>query len=330
MLLANYHCPLLFCREMFTEHVSSVAKWVRSRYPELTPLIWDDMLRHWDPKYLSQSPLGALVEPVVWAYTEKITRLVPNYLWFWYSKTFPRLWVAGAFKGAGLPTSVLPDIPTHYNNQQSWLKLLASTETEIAGYVLTGWSRFDHFAVLCELLPPSIPSLLLNLILLTYQESDTNILPRWKSSLKCPMKSTLTIDSTTATHQPLASCSFPGQSAFLVTSKYMTLKSKVERFYKSVTEDKAWMTNYNVRYNFSSPFRILEDFRLSEGYTLIREVKNFKTETRSVLLEYFDNYTVEEWIEQRIQPLAEKLSYLENISNQLVSKRNWPRRPFGS
>lgn len=317
-------------REIFTEHVSNVAKWVQSRYPELTILIWDDMLRHWDPKYLSQSPLGALVEPVVWAYTENITRLVPNYLWFWYGKIFPRVWVAGAFKGAGLPTSILPDIRTHYKNQQSWLKLLSSTDTEIAGYVLTGWSRFDHFAVLCELLPPSIPSLFLNLILLNSSEGDASILPRWKSSLKCPSKSTLTIDSTFTNHHPLASCSFLGQSAFLATSKYMTLKFNVDKFYKSVTEDKAWMTNYNFRHNFSSPFRILENFRLTEGYQLIREVKNFKTETKTVLLEYFDEYTVDEWIEQRIQPLAMKLSNLETISNQLISRRSWPRRPVGS
>ena len=27
-----------------------------------------------------------------------------------------------------------------------------------------GWSRYDHFAVLCELLPASLPSLVINLM----------------------------------------------------------------------------------------------------------------------------------------------------------------------
>ena len=38
------------------------------------------------------------------------------------------------------------------------------------GRVLTGWSRYDHFThftVLCELLPPAIPSLILNLVVVS-------------------------------------------------------------------------------------------------------------------------------------------------------------------
>uniref|UniRef100_A0A1B6KLL4 beta-N-acetylhexosaminidase n=1 Tax=Graphocephala atropunctata TaxID=36148 RepID=A0A1B6KLL4_9HEMI len=317
-------------REIFTEHVTQVAELVKSEYPNVTPIIWDDMLRRWDPVYLSKSSLGALVEPMVWAYSDNITRLVPHYLWYWYSKTFSRIWVAGAFKGANLPTSVLPDVRLHYNNQKSWLRLLAASNTnaKIAGYVLTGWSRYDHFAVLCELLPPSIPSLLLNLILVSTQESDKSVLEMWKRTLKCGSRSTLTIDFMSSNHRPLALCSFPGLKAFLVTSKYMSLKSKVDHFYEVVTEQKAWMTPYNVKYNFTSPYRVLEEFRLTEGYRLIKEVKKFMNETKDTFSEYFDDHTIVEWVEQRILPIDDKLTYLETVNNHLLSKRTWPRRPF--
>ncbi|XP_054258857.1 hexosaminidase D-like [Macrosteles quadrilineatus] len=317
-------------RDIFTEHVAQVAEFVRSMYPGVIPLVWDDMLRRWDPVYLSKSPLASLVEPVVWAYTDNITRLVPHYVWYWYSKTFPRIWVAGAFKGASLPTSVLPDVKMHFHNQKSWLKLLSHSNTKIGGYVLTGWSRFDHFAVLCEILPPSIPSLLLNLILISTKEDDKVVIDIWRKALKCSSKSTLSIDFSSRNHRPLTLCSFPGLKTFLIISKYLTLKSRVDSYYESVTEKTAWMTPYNVKHNFTSPYRVLEEFRLKEGYTLIKEVKNFVNETIIALSEHFDEFTVNEWIEQRIQPMDEQLTYLETVSNQLITRRSWPRRPIGS
>lgn len=81
------------------EHVTRVAEYVRATYPGVTPLVWDDMIRQWNPQYLQSTTLGGLVEPVVWVYTDDISQLVPNYIWYWYTKTFPTVWIAGAFKG---------------------------------------------------------------------------------------------------------------------------------------------------------------------------------------------------------------------------------------
>lgn len=51
--------------ELFLSHVSTVAKYVRKQYPFVTPIIWDDMLRHLQTSTMEQFDIGKLVEPMV-------------------------------------------------------------------------------------------------------------------------------------------------------------------------------------------------------------------------------------------------------------------------
>lgn len=51
--------------ELFLSHVTQVAKYIRKRYPYVTPIIWDDMLRVLPFSTLDQFKIGKLVEPMV-------------------------------------------------------------------------------------------------------------------------------------------------------------------------------------------------------------------------------------------------------------------------
>lgn len=51
--------------DLFLSHVSQVARYIRKRYPYVTPIIWDDMLRHVPSLSLEQYNIGKLVEPMV-------------------------------------------------------------------------------------------------------------------------------------------------------------------------------------------------------------------------------------------------------------------------
>ena len=60
-----------------------------------------------------------------------------------------------------------------------------SAMTDILRGELIGWSRYDHFAVLCELLPVSIPSLVVNLMVASLGGLEFAVSRRIHSALKC-------------------------------------------------------------------------------------------------------------------------------------------------
>lgn len=47
----------------------------------------------------------------------------------------------------------------------SWMAIVEQFKHQVnfRGIMMTGWQRYDHFSVLCELFPVGIPSLILNL-----------------------------------------------------------------------------------------------------------------------------------------------------------------------
>ncbi|XP_036159451.1 hexosaminidase D isoform X5 [Myotis myotis] len=142
-------------------HMRAVASHVQARHPATTPLVWDDMLRDIPEDQLSASGVPQLVEPVLWDYGADLDVQGKALLMEKYRQCgFPRLWAASAFKGATGPSQALPPIEHHLRNNLQWLQVAAQGRKDtLQGIILTGWQRYDHFSVLCELLPVGIPSL---------------------------------------------------------------------------------------------------------------------------------------------------------------------------
>ncbi|CAH0385394.1 unnamed protein product [Bemisia tabaci] len=325
--------------DLFLMHVSSVAKYVRSKYPKVTPIIWDDMLRQLSTSSLESYNIGQLVEPMVWVYAEDIYRFVPGPVWDKYATIFPTVWTASAFKGAFGETLYVPNVQRHLDNNLHWLDLMRAESSKFKagfrGIVITGWQRYDHFAVLCELLPSGIPSLAVNLLATSHGYFNSSLQPKLTSALKCGIYSYNTVggmhnfvnlNSDPFLWDQFSRCMFPGHLFFKLTYKLNMVEKDVQDLIQTTRATRGWLTEYNVRHNFSSPLR-LDELMLDEP-RIYHSVTSLVQSAQDALANIFDKYTIAEWIEQKVYPLIKELEKLEGDSYRLKQIKTWPRRPF--
>lgn len=86
------------------------------------------------------------------------------------------------------------------------------------------------------------------------------------------------------------------------------------------------MTAYNVRTNFSSPLRI--DELMADHPRLYHSLTTLIHSAKESLNDVFDAYTVAEWIEQKLYPMALQLESIQKDANMLKNIHIWPKRPF--
>ncbi|XP_039715364.1 hexosaminidase D isoform X3 [Pteropus medius] len=196
-------------------HVKAVASHVLARHPATMPLLWDDMLRG-----VPEDQLTALL-------MEK------------YQKCgFSRLWAASAFKGATGASQALTPTEHHLRNHVQWLQVAASGPADVLqGIVLTGWQRYDHFSVLCELLPVGIPSLAVCLQSLLHGGFAEDVKARVENFLGI---SSLNITGFTSA----GTGSFPGSDILaLVTQVSLHLHSSVDELLQRDSRFKRVISN---------------------------------------------------------------------------------------
>lgn len=327
-------CRLVVRENLFLSHVAKVASFVRRTYPGVTPIIWDDMLRHVPSSSIEDYKLGELVEPMVWVYAEDVYRFVPSAVWDKYTQVFPRVWAASAFKGAFGETMYVPNARRHLENNLRWLEVMTAESPRFkkgfAGIALTGWQRYDHFAVLCELLPAAIPSLAVSLLATTHGYFNSSLKGKLHDSLNCPTDSSqstfLNLEGDPFLWNKLSRCFFPGSNFYKLLYRLHSTERDVADFLKTVTQSKGWMTEYNVRRNYSSPLRV--DELMLEQPQMLHSLASLARHAREALEDIFDPYTIAEWVEQRIYPDLKRLEQFAKDGESLKAVRFWAPRPL--
>lgn len=314
-------------KQLFLAHVSRVAKRIKEKYPELTILMWDDEFRDILPQAILDVGLNKLVEPVVWKYTTDLDTTLTDVIWDNYALVWSEIWIATAFKGATAPDRYYTDISYHLKNHICWLEIVNkySHKINFKGAVLTGWQRYDHFSVLCELLPSAIPSLAINLAVL--QSPNTNSFPvevpkRIMEILKCEDTISLNVPEP---QYGWTKCDFNGVLIYVVILRLFLLEQEFNKIEQDSTF-KGWLKEYNLKYSYSSPSHV--EHAVAELDKHMVEIVSIEKDMRTAMEDIYDIYTIQEWIETFITPLHEKITKLWDVKEKLLERDAWPRRPL--
>lgn len=211
-------------------------------------------------------------------------------------------------------------------------KKTASFKLPLRGITLTGWQRYDHFAVLCELLPAGIPSLAVNLITVSHGFFNSTLQGLLLSTLSCPQTNShentqfINFDNDPHLWDKLGRCMFPGSPFFRLTYRVIAIEREVLEFLSMVKRHKGWLTDYNIRRNYSLPLRL--DELTSELPRMYQGLVSIAHSISEVMEDIFDEFTIAEWIEQKIYPYLIELEKLREQTMILKTVKVWPSRPL--
>ncbi|CAI2321364.1 unnamed protein product [Caenorhabditis sp. 36 PRJEB53466] len=196
-------------------HIARIGKFARGAGFK-TVFAWNDMFDKESEDSIREAKVHEYIVPVVWGYRTDVTEpgYFPDGLFDRIADVFDEFYVASAYKGADGSRQQFSNISRYLEVQKSYVKLMdlhPNAGKKVEGIFVTGWSRYNHFNVLCELLPVAVPSLIVDLTFLNYQLGSSRSWKAMKESLRCGDKHYLRgIQIEWAIHD----CSFPGANAF--------------------------------------------------------------------------------------------------------------------
>ncbi|CAI9725618.1 hexosaminidase D-like [Octopus vulgaris] len=307
-------------QQMFFVHIEKVVKYVKCKYNHLTVLMWDDMMRFCELALLKESKLGDIVEPMVWHYVTQF--VLPNDIWDRYSKVFPNIWLASSFKGATSSSAYLTNIMYHVDNHLAWLSVINQEKhkfKKICGITVTGWQRFDHFAVLCELLPQALPSLAACLHVLKSGTFNSDIHLTVSKELEFEPTLPLIPDRTI-----FPKCKFPGSDIYLQMLDFLRYELDYNEYIHS-DRRQTWMNDYNLQRGFLNPAHLQQ--LLDEALRLYNCFQQLKFSIQKSLMLVFYEDTVQEWLQtvvvKHLYRFLPELTYLPYPDTLTLFKCLW-------
>ncbi|XP_074637845.1 hexosaminidase D-like isoform X2 [Acropora palmata] len=256
---------------IFLKHMIPVLEHVRSR--NLIPIMWDDMMREWTIDFLKV--VGKLAEPMIWYYRTDLKRHFS--------------------KGATGPNNDFVSISKHVSNNLQWVEIMnkISETNEVLGIALTGWSRYDHYGTLCELLPAAIPSLVF--CLKAVNEHQMNEVLRNEITTQLGFSNRIDVEGTEYYDDKEKYGDFPGHEIYELTLKLKDIHHALRLVHST---EKGWMLRRQLLEKRLSYFRLR--FARMKSIEAATAYADLRSEAETLLSQIYSNSTVQEWLSDKI------------------------------
>ncbi|KAF7705438.1 hexosaminidase D [Silurus meridionalis] len=294
--------------KLFLDHVTKVAKGIKETYPSLSVIMWDDMLRHMTTDTIKDSGLIGLVQPMLWDYSPTMDVAHNIMLMEKYKEAgLSQQWIASSFKGSTTVYTCVTSTQRHVDNHVQWLKVLSglSPGVDLQGIALTGWQRYDHLSVLCELIPLGLHSLASCLQTLQHGSFTQEAQHKVMEALGTETTEVGDIESLSQG----SSRSYTGMRfAELIVQLTAMLESEDFRHFESNMYVRGWFSPYQRQQKTVNP--LIAHQIQNQAQMFLETVELKVQEVRQEMKVLYPDTTVEEWVSQHITPVLKPIQVL--------------------
>ena len=260
---------------------------------------------------------------MLWGYMEKVDTYFGHDLYVKYGHVFEKIWIASAFKGASGELAVITSIEHHYRNHVAWLEVMmqksSKTILKFKGIALTGWSRYDHFLALCDLLPQAIPSLVFNLKVMQTGPLDEKMKNEITNELGCIG----TLPWFGKDVYGAVKCGFPGHEGY---EAILSIENVLRSLKETMEFADKYMTPINLQYAYLHKMRSIEVMnKLNFEYISLNTFKNNFIKAANTI--YYDD-TALEWLAVYFIPHLDKVFNMMEQIKALTPQDSWKPRPI--
>jgi hexosaminidase len=261
---------------------------------------------------------------MIWAYVENVNTWFSPSLYIKYGNVFENVWAASAYKGASGELTAITSVNHHYLNHITWVEVIhekmSANIVKFRGIALTGWSRYDHFLAVCDLLPEAIPSLVYNLETVIYGKIDGDRRGKINDQLGCSPMIPWSVEEI---YDGFIRCKFPGHSVY---EAILPLKMAIRSLATNMEFAEKYMSPMNLNYNYIHKARGQEVIdKLSYDYYSLYTIRE---KFISAAQEIYWNDTINEWLDVYLLPHLDKVYNLMSKIRQLMKENDWKPRPL--